>query len=149
MTNENEIQLTNKQRTMIMATLMLGGFIAPLDETIINVAFNQLTTIGFGGLIFDICSIEKDGLLNAMVLISLVLEIGGSILFSKCQLALAQPMLELRVFSYPMFTLGALIIFINFMMPFAVNIILPTYMQTVLGMTPFTAGLALYCPDVC
>ena len=130
-----------------LIAIILGAFnlenVTVLTKPKIDILSIILSTIGFGGLIFGICSIEKEGFLNAMVLISLVLGIGGLILFSKRQLALAQPMLELRVFSYPMFTLGALIIFINFMMPFAVNIILPTYMQTALGMTPFTAGLAL------
>ena len=34
-------------------------------------------------------------------------------------------------------------IFITFMMPFAVNIILPTFMQSGLGITPMIAGVAL------
>ncbi len=102
-----------------------------------------LSTIGFGGFIFGICSIENMGFLNATVAISLLCGIGGLILFSKRQFALKQPMLELRAFRYPMFTLGVVLIFIAFMMPFAVNIILPTYFQSVLGVAPFVAGLAL------
>lgn len=102
-----------------------------------------LSTIGFGGLIFGICSIENLGFFNAVVLISLVCGIVGLILFAKRQSVLKQPMLELRSFRYPMFTLGTVIIFITYMMPFAINIILPTFMQSALGMAPFQAGLAL------
>ena len=102
-----------------------------------------LSTIGFGGFIFGICSIENIGFSNAIVPISLLCGISGLILFSKRQFALKQPMLELRTLKYPMFTLGVAMIFITFMIPFAVNIILPTYMQGVLGLTPFVAGLAL------
>ena len=101
------------------------------------------STIGFGGLIFGICSIENMGFWNATVFVSLLCGIVGLLAFSKRQLALKQPMLELRAFRYQMFSFGASILFISFMMPFAVNIILPTYIQSVLGLTTFAAGLAL------
>jgi DHA2 family lincomycin resistance protein-like MFS transporter len=52
-------------------------------------------------------------------------------------------MLELRAFRYPIFTIGVFIFFITFMIPFAINIILPTYMQSVLGLTAFVAGLIM------
>lgn len=102
-----------------------------------------LSTIGFGGLIFGICSIESLGFLNGVVLISLLCGFGGLILFTKRQLTLKQPMLELRLFRFPMFSLGTAILMISFMIPFSVNIILPTYFQSSMGMTPFAAGLAL------
>ncbi len=101
------------------------------------------STIGFGGLIFGLASVETLGLRNTSVIVSLLCGVVGLFVFSKRQLALENPMLELRVFRHPMFALGTAALFISFMMPFAVNIILPTYMQNVLGVTPFTAGLAL------
>lgn len=114
-----------------------------LTKPKIDILSIVLSTIGFGALIFGICSIETKGFINVTVLVSLLSGIIGLILFAKRQLSLKQPMLELRTFKYPMFTLGTVMIFITFMIPFAVNIILPTYIQDVLGMTPFIAGLAL------
>jgi DHA2 family lincomycin resistance protein-like MFS transporter len=102
-----------------------------------------LSTIGFGGLIFGICSIESMGFFNALVIISLICGIGGLALFVKRQLSLKQPMLEMRVFRYPMFSLGTVILLIAFMIPFSINIILPTYLQSSMGLTPFEAGLTL------
>ncbi len=102
-----------------------------------------LSSIGFGGLILSVISIESKGFLNTTVLVSLLCGFTGLVLFSKRQLALKQPMLELRVLGYPQFTLGAVMIFITFMLPFAVNIILPTFMQSVLGIIPMVAGLAM------
>ena len=127
---------------IILGTITLKN-VTTLTKPKIDVLSVVLSSIGFGGLIFGICSIESKGFLNATVVVSLVCGIGGVVLFSKRQFVLKQPMLELRVFRYPLFTLGAVIIFITFMMPFAVNIILPTYMQSVLGITPMVAGLAL------
>ena len=41
---ENKLELTNKQRTISMLPLLIGGFIALLNETILNVAYPELMT---------------------------------------------------------------------------------------------------------
>lgn len=102
-----------------------------------------LSSLGLGGLIYAIVSIETMGLSSARVVIALLLGMGGLYVFARRQLALEYPMLELRAFRYPMFALGVAVIFVAFMIPFAVNIIVPTYLQRALGMAPFVAGLAL------
>lgn len=117
--------------------------VTTLTSPAIDVLSIVLSTIGFGGLIFGIGSIVTLGFFSPTVIISLIGGIGGLIGFSKRQLTIEQPMLDLRVFRYPMFTLGIGIMFITFMLPFAVNVILPTYMQSALGLMPFGSGLAL------
>lgn len=102
-----------------------------------------LSTLGFGGVIYGICAIETKGLFDIIVFISLLCGIGSLVLFSIRQLSLKQPLLELRVFKYPSFTLGVVIIFIAFMMPISVSIILPTFMQSGLGISPAMAGFAV------
>ncbi len=102
-----------------------------------------LSTIGFGGLIYGISSIETIGIFQIVVLVPVLCGLLSLYLFTKRQLTLNQPMLELRVFQYPMFTIGTIALFVAFMIPFAINIILPTYMQGILGVTTVTAGLAL------
>jgi len=129
------------------AAIVLGAVsiknVSTLTKPKIDVLSVLLSTIGVGGLIFGICSIENNGFLNATVWGSVLCGLVGLALFSKRQFALKQPLLEIRSFRYPMFTLGVVLMFIAFMMPFAVNIILPTYFQNVLGVAPFIAGLAL------
>jgi DHA2 family lincomycin resistance protein-like MFS transporter len=117
--------------------------VSVLTKPKIDVLSIALSSIGFGGLISGICSIVNIGFFNLTVMVSLLCGIGGLLCFSIRQFALKQPMLELRTFRYPMFTLGTAIIFITFMMPFAVNIILPTFMQSYLGIIPMIAGFAL------
>jgi DHA2 family lincomycin resistance protein-like MFS transporter len=130
-----------------LVAIILGAInlksLSTLTKPKIDILSIVLSTIGFGGFIFGISSIENIGFSNSIVPISLLCGIGGLILFSKRQFVLKQPMLELRTLKYPMFALGVAMIFITFMIPFAVNIILPTYMQGVLGLTPFVTGLAL------
>lgn len=128
--------------SIILGMRFLKSF-SDLTMPKIDILSILFSTIGFGGLIFSICSIENLGFLNVTVFVSMLCGIAGLLVFSKRQLFLKQPMLELRTFRYPMFTLGTVIFFISFMMPFAVNIILPTYIQSILGLTTFAAGVAL------
>lgn len=114
-----------------------------LSKPKIDILSILLSTIGFGGLIFGICSIENLGIFNATVIISLICGIGGLALFAKRQFSIKQPMLELRTFRFSMFSLGTVILLISFMIPFSINIILPTYLQSALGLSPFAAGLSL------
>lgn len=117
--------------------------VSRLSKPKIDILSVLLSTVGFGGLIFGICSTENLGIFNATVIISLICGIGGLALFAKRQLSIKQPMLELRTFRFPMFSLGTAILLIAFMIPFSINIILPTYLQSSLGLSPFAAGLSL------
>jgi len=85
---------------------------------------------------------ESSGL-NTTVLVSLVCGIIGLIIFIKRQFRLKQPLLQLQTLRYPMFSLGIAIVFITFMIPIATSIILPIFMQRVMGLTPLVCGLAL------
>jgi len=108
----------------------------------IDVLSILLSTIGFGGLIFGISVSESSGL-NTTVLVSLGCGIIGLIIFIKRQFRLKQPLLQLRTLRYPMFSLGIAIVFITFMIPIATSIILPIFMQRVMGLTPIVTGFAL------
>lgn len=117
--------------------------VSSLSKPKIDILSILLSTLGFGGLILGICSIESMGFFNLTVIISLICGIGGLILFTLRQLSLKQPMLELRTLKFPMFSLGIVILMIAFMIPFSVNIILPTYLQNCMGLSPFQAGISL------
>lgn len=126
----------------ILGFLYLKSYSA-LTKPRIDIFSIFLSTIGFGGLIFGITSIETLGLWNVETFIPLLCGIIGLFIFSKRQLTLKQPMLELNVFRYPMFLLGTIILFLSFLIPFATNIILPTYMQNALDINVFISGLAV------
>ncbi len=130
----------------VIATVLGAVFLksyAKLTKPKIDILSIILSSIGFGGLIFGLTSINTLGITNIAVSVSLVCGIVGLFVFSKRQFNLKQPMLELRVFRYPMFVLGTIMLFITFLIPFAINIILPTYMQNALDVNVSAAGLAL------
>jgi DHA2 family lincomycin resistance protein-like MFS transporter len=116
--------------------------VSTLTKPRIDVLSIVLSTIGFGGLIFGISVSESSGL-NTTVLVSLVCGIIALIIFIKRQFRLKQPLLQLQTLRYPMFSLGIAIVFIAFMIPIATSIILPIFMQQVMGLTPLVSGLAL------
>ncbi|MEW4283078.1 lincomycin efflux MFS transporter Lmr(B) [Priestia koreensis] len=104
-----------------------------------------LSTIGFGGIVFGFSSAgEGDaGWLEPKVLISIGIGVLFLILFSLRQVSMDQPMINLKVFKYPMFTIGLVMIFICMMVILSSMLLLPIYLQGGLVLTGFVAGLLL------
>ena len=103
-----------------------------------------LSTIGFGGIVFGFSSAgEEGGWSNPVVLTALVIGGIGLFLFVLRQLKMEQPMLNMRAFTYPMFVIGLLLVFVGFMVILSSVILLPLYLQNSLLLTTFAAGLIL------
>lgn len=104
-----------------------------------------LSTLGFGGLVFGVSSVgdKEAGFLAPIVLVSVIIGAISLVLFCFRQLKLEEPVLDIRVFKYPMFTLGVVFFIIVIMGMFASEIILPIYMQGPLALSAATAGLLL------
>jgi DHA2 family lincomycin resistance protein-like MFS transporter len=101
-----------------------------------------LAAIGFGGVLISLGNMGEGGL-SYNVIIPFIAGIISLLLFGKRQLTLKKPMLDLQTFKYPSFSIGVLIIMINVMIIFAMVIILPIYLQSVIGTTAFMASLVL------
>lgn len=102
-----------------------------------------LSTIGFGGIVYGFSSAGENGWGSTVVIATSVIGIVALVLFSLRQFKMEQPMINLRVFKYPMFTLGLLSVFITFMVIMSSMILLPLYLQTGLALASVTAGLVL------
>ncbi|MFZ3578342.1 MDR family MFS transporter [Virgibacillus sp. DJP39] len=103
------------------------------------------STIGFGGVVFGFSSAggSEEGFLSPKAYVPIFIGIIALLLFSLRQFKLKDPLLDLRVFKYPMYTLGVVMFIIIIMAMFASEIILPIYMQGPLALTAATAGLVL------
>lgn len=77
------------------------------------------------------------------VIIALVVGAIGLLLFVIRQLNMEKPMLNLRAFRYPMFSLGVLMVIVCMMVILSSMILLPLYLQTSLALSTFAAGLLL------
>lgn len=103
------------------------------------------STIGFGSIIYGFSAVGQSdaGFLSANVMITLVAGVSGITLFSLRQFKLKEPVIDLRVFKYPMYTHAVIMFVIIIMTMFASEIILPIYMQGPLALSAATAGLIL------
>lgn len=102
-----------------------------------------LSTLGFGGLLYAFSIVSEIGWANATFIIILILSAVTMFIFIRRQLKLERPLLEFRVFSYPVFTLGTVLSMFVFAAMIATNIILPLYMQNMLHFSALESGLVL------
>ncbi|MGX9134110.1 DHA2 family efflux MFS transporter permease subunit [Rummeliibacillus sp. JY-2-4R] len=102
-----------------------------------------LSTIGFGCILFGFSSAGNKGWSHPVVLTTLSVGIIVTIIFCVRQLKSNEPLLNLSVFKYKVFTLTTLINILITMIMYADLILLPIYLQNGRGFTPFEAGLLL------
>lgn len=104
-----------------------------------------LSTVGFGATIYGFSSVGKSdaGFTNIDVLVPMLLGITSIVLFVLRQLQLESPVMDVRVFKYPMFTHAVVMFIIIVMTMFASELVLPLFMQGALLLSAATAGLVL------
>ncbi|MDW0116351.1 MDR family MFS transporter [Sporosarcina thermotolerans] len=119
--------------------------ISEVTKPKIDVISLVFSTIGFGGIVYGFSSVGEsaDGFLSVNVFPAILAGVVGIVLFVLRQLKLEEPIMDLRVFRYPMFTHAVFMFVIIIMAMFASEIILPIYMQGPLALTAATAGLVL------
>ena len=104
----------------------------------------MLSTIGFGGIVYGFSVSGKLGTFMATeVLVTAGIGLAALILFGFRQTKMEQPMLNLSVFTFRMYSLGVSIIMICMMMILSTMILLPIYLQNILLLAPVVAGLVL------
>lgn len=111
----------------------------------IDVVSILFSTIGFGAMIYGFSSAGESeaGFLTPTVYTMIIIGVISLILFSIRQFHLKEPVMDLRVFKYPMYTHAVFMFLIIIMTMFASELILPVFMQGPLALTAATAGLIL------
>ena len=117
--------------------------VSTLTKPKIDVLSIVLSTIGFGGIVYGFSLAGDKGWGDLQVISSIIIALTSLVIFSLRQLKLDSPMLDLRAFKYPMFTLGVFSVAATFMIILSTMILLPLYLQTGLGLTALAAGLVL------
>jgi len=102
-----------------------------------------LSSIGFGGLLYGFSMAGSQGWSSPHVLVALPAGALSLALFIRRQIRMARPMLNFGVFRHPMFSLASAITMILNMAMFSGILLLPIYMQTVIGFSPLHSGLTL------
>lgn len=109
----------------------------------LDISSALLSTITFVGLIYGLSEAEVKGWAEKTVLISLFCSLTAAIFFLKRQYKLSIPLINLNIFTYPLFNICTIILMIGMIVVLAAGFILPIYLQKTLGCTSSTAALIL------
>ncbi|KGP74441.1 MDR family MFS transporter [Pontibacillus yanchengensis] len=102
-----------------------------------------LSSIGFGGLLYGFTSAGNYGWDSSRTVIFLALGAVTLLVFILRQLRLHHPMLEFRVFKYPIFTIATMIGMIGFIGLIGSETLIPLYMQNMRDYSALESGLVL------
>ncbi|MFC4024073.1 MFS transporter [Oceanobacillus longus] len=119
--------------------------ISNLTKPKVDIISIFFSTIGFGGIVFSFSSLGSIvGTWGKWVFIlSLTIGILSLVIFSIRQFKLDAPMMDLRVFKFPMFALGAAIVFLVMSVNLSVSILMPMYLKEGLLLPAAIAGLIM------
>jgi EmrB/QacA subfamily drug resistance transporter len=102
-----------------------------------------LSSIGFGGILYGFSSAGSKGWDSPEVYGTIMVGIISLFVFIWRQIKQDAPLLNFRVYKYPMFALSSVISMVVNMALFSGMILLPIYTQNLRGISPMNAGLLL------
>ncbi|SFP45011.1 MDR family MFS transporter [Salibacterium halotolerans] len=101
------------------------------------------STLGFGGILYGFSTAGNTGWASVPVILSMTVGIITLIIFGSRQLKLKEPILEIRVLRYKMFTLTTAVGMLVFMAMIGAATVLPIYMQNYRDFTATESGLMM------
>ncbi|WP_341320461.1 DHA2 family efflux MFS transporter permease subunit [Solibacillus sp. FSL H8-0523] len=117
--------------------------VSTITKPKIDILSLVLSTVAFGGIVYALASLAEAPLSDVLVWAPLVAGVLALVFFTVRQFNMEQPMIDLRVFKYPMFTLGTLLMFATLFIILSVAILIPIYLKSVLAYTAIAAGLLM------
>lgn len=102
-----------------------------------------LSTLGFGGILYGFSSAGTMGWTDPTVMATVAVGIISLVIFVFRQLKLDEPLLQIRIYKYPMFALSSAISVVVSMSMFSAMILMPIYIQTIKGISPIESGLLM------
>ncbi|WP_342525647.1 DHA2 family efflux MFS transporter permease subunit [Chryseomicrobium sp. FSL W7-1435] len=117
--------------------------ITPQREVTLDKFSLVLSSFGFGGLLYGFSVAGDEGWTSWIVLLTLGVGTIGLLWFVLRQLKLDQPLLEFRIYKYPMFALASAISIVLSAAMFSGMILTPLYVQTIRGFSPLDSGLLM------
>jgi EmrB/QacA subfamily drug resistance transporter len=102
-----------------------------------------LSTIGFGGVLYGFSSAGNKGWDSPEVYVTIAVGTIAIVLFIWRQLKLEVPMLNFRIYKYPMYSLSSAISIVITMAMFSAMLLLPIYVQSLRGISPIKSGLLM------
>jgi EmrB/QacA subfamily drug resistance transporter len=130
-----------------MAVLLISFFLLKDKKEKVDIHMDLfsllLSSIGFGGILYGFSSAGNKGWGSPEVYGTIIVGAASLIWFILRSVKQDRPLLNFRVFKYPMFALSSSITMIVNMAMFSGMVLLPIYVQTIRGISPMDAGLML------
>lgn len=117
--------------------------VLPNRDAKIDILSIGLSTIGFGGLLYGFSTASSAGWSAIEVWGTITVGAIGLAWFIIRQFRLEQPLLDLRIYTYPSYALASVVSMVLSVAMFSGMILTPAYVQNVRGIEPFEAGLMM------
>lgn len=117
--------------------------VSDITKPKVDVLSILLSTVGFGGIVYGFSKAGEGSWTDPVVVWTITVGAAGVLLFVIRQLLVREPIMDLRAFKFPMFSLVTVMMLVLMMTLFSTMILLPLFLQTALLMTAFKAGLTL------
>lgn len=121
--------------------------IAHLTHPRLDALSVALVGIALIGILYSISTVFSGSLLTAGL--AAVVGLVSLVLFLRRQHALAEPLIDLRPLTISPFAMGVVANMLSLLTIFAMNIIVPMYLQSALGTPPLIASLTLFPAILC
>ncbi|MFJ7726390.1 DHA2 family efflux MFS transporter permease subunit [Neobacillus sp. NPDC097160] len=130
-----------------IVVLLLGFFLLKDKKEKVDIRIDSLSlllsSIGFGGILYGFSSAGKKGWDSPEVYGTLIIGVISLVVFILRQLKQEKPMLNFKIYKYPMFALSSVISMVVTMAMFSGMLLTPIYVQTIRGISPIDAGLMM------
>lgn len=131
----------------LLAGAVLLRDVAHLTHPRLDAPSVALIGVALVGLLYGVSTVFSGnvGVACATAIVGAV----ALVLFVRRQRKLEEPLINLKPLTIAPFAVGTIVNMISLVTIFAMNIIVPTYMQTVLGTEPLVASLTLFPAILC
>lgn len=130
-----------------LVAIVIAWRLLPKDVSLLKVkidtAGSLLFTLFILALFSGLLLGQQTGYQNPWIISSFALSVIVLIAFLVVEVRKEQPLLQLSLFKNPLFSLSILCGYLTFAANFAYNILSPFYLQSILNLSPFHAGLVL------
>lgn len=117
--------------------------ITPNKKIQLDVFSIVLSSLGFGGLLYGFSSVGDLGWTSPQVYVTILVGVLSLLIFIARQMRMEDPMLDFRIYKYPMFALSSVISITISASMFSGMLLTPLYVQTVRDISPFYSGILM------
>lgn len=134
---------------VLVASVFLLSNVGKLKNPHLDIPSVVLSTVAFGGLLLGFSNASTLGWGDPMVIIPIIAGVVALVWFVRRQLHIDEPLLQLHVLKHATFAYSAIIVTVINSALSVGSVILPIYLQNVLGLTAFETGMLMTPAAVC